>query len=144
MTSPQNNRPMEIRRRSSALDAHVGTRIRAHRKGARMTLQVLADKLGIAYQQLQKYETGINRVGAGRLMEIAEILNIPVASFFVMQGEGKQEMPSPLGSGAEAGAGMDATLQGHSLLISFLRIKDPAKRKQALVYVRALAEPEKR
>jgi transcriptional regulator with XRE-family HTH domain len=144
MTSPQNNRPMEIRRRSSALDAHVGTRIRAHRKGARMTLQVLADKLGIAYQQLQKYETGINRVGAGRLMEIAEILNIPVASFFVLQGEGTQETLAPNGSGAAAGAGMDATLQGHSLLISFLRIKDHSKRKQALAYVRALAEPEKR
>ena len=107
-----------------------------------MTLQVLADKLGIAYQQLQKYETGINRVGAGRLMEIAEILNIPVASFFVMQGEGTQETLTSGGPGA--GTGMDATLQGHSLLISFLRIKDPAKRKQALVYVRALAEPEKR
>ncbi len=131
----------EKRRRSGARDAHVGLRIRAHRKSAGMTLQVLADKLGIAYQQLQKYETGVNRVGAGRLMEIAEILDIPISNLFSAQDEAPLEMLAPLV--ASAGANTDVVLQGRSLFVSFLRIKDPAKRKLALSYVRKLAGLEK-
>ena len=100
-----------IRKRSSALDAHVGLRIRTHRKNAKLTLQVLADKLGIAYQQLQKYETGVNRVGAGRLMEIAEILDVPVASFFAVQEGAAQS--ALLTVGDSVGSNMDLALQGH-------------------------------
>ena len=131
-----------IRRRSSALDAHVGLCIRRHRQNAKLTLQVLADKLGIAYQQLQKYETGVNRVGAGRLMEIAEILDIPVASFFEAQDDATPSTLPPVGDAK--GSKMGVALQGRILLVSFMRIKDPAKRKLALSYVRALAEPDKR
>lgn len=120
------------RKRSRLLDAEVGQSIRLHRKNAKMTLQGLADRLGIAYQQVQKYETGVNRVGAGRLMEIAEILNIPVSSFFEA---------SHNGSGEETGDA-EAALQGRQLLVAFLRIKDPQKRKAALAYVRTLSEPD--
>jgi Predicted transcriptional regulators len=119
------------RKRSRLLDAEVGQSIRHHRKNAKMTLQGLADKLGIAYQQVQKYETGVNRVGAGRLMEIAEILDIPVSSFF--------EAP---GAGAVDGSDVEAVQQGHQVLASFLKIKDPQKRKAALTYVRSLGEVE--
>jgi len=118
------------------LDAEVGQAIRFHRKNAKMTLQGLADRLGIAYQQVQKYETGVNRVGAGRLMEIAEILNIPVASFF----------DNPRGQNDEAGAAVgddpDMALQGRQLLVWFLRIKDQQKRRAALAYIRSLVEQE--
>ena len=140
MMLSQKSGPAEKRRRSSALDAHVGMRIRAQRKDARMTLQALADRLGIAYQQLQKYETGVNRVGAGRLMEIAEILDIPVASLFALPGAAPQRASSTEAFEVEAGA--DVTKQGHNLLVTFLRIKDPAKRMQILSLVRAMAEGE--
>ena len=118
------------------LDAEVGQAIRFHRKNAKMTLQGLADRLGIAYQQVQKYETGVNRVGAGRLMEIAEILNIPVASFFD-NTRGQTEEP-----GAAMSDDPDTALQGRQFLVWFLRIKDPAKRRAALSYIRSLAEQE--
>jgi transcriptional regulator with XRE-family HTH domain len=113
------------------LDAEVGQSIRLHRKNAKMTLQGLADRLGIAYQQVQKYETGVNRVGAGRLMEIAEILNIPVANFFEGVREDAGNAPDP-----------EVALQGRQLLVSFMRIKDPQKRRTALAYLRSLAEQE--
>jgi len=124
--------PTDRRKRSRLLDAEVGQSIRLHRKNAKMTLQGLADRLGIAYQQVQKYETGVNRVGAGRLMEIAEILNIPVSNFFESTNNA---------SGEEAGDA-EAALQGRQLLVAFMRIKDPQKRKVALAYIRTLSEPD--
>lgn len=122
------------RKRSRMLDAEVGQSIRLHRKSAKMTLQGLADRLGIAYQQVQKYETGVNRVGAGRLMEIAEILNVPVASFF--------ETPYGRRGDDEAAADPEMALQGRQLLVSFMRIRDPQKRRSAIAYIRSLGENE--
>ena len=134
--------PMERSKRFSILDAEVGMRIRSHRKQAKMTLQVLADRLGIAYQQVQKYETGVNRIGAGRLMEIAEILDIPIASFFSGPSRSAHEKHSSVETAGTINASCDATLQGRQLLVSFLRIKDPNGRKLALAYVRSLAGTE--
>jgi transcriptional regulator with XRE-family HTH domain len=130
-SEPGSGSSSDRRKRSRLLDAEVGQSIRQHRKNAKLTLQGLADKLGIAYQQVQKYETGVNRVGAGRLMEIAEILNIPVANFF----------EAVSGSG-EAGGDAAATLEGRQLLVAFLKLKDPQKRKSALAYIQSLSETE--
>jgi transcriptional regulator with XRE-family HTH domain len=121
------------RKRSRMLDAEVGQSIRLHRKNAKMTLQGLADRLGIAYQQVQKYETGVNRVGAGRLMEIAEILNIPVAAFFEGPGTRNDEAHTN---------DPETALQGRQLLAAFMRIKDPQKRRAALAHIRALSDQE--
>jgi len=126
------------RKRSRILDAEVGQSIRLHRKSARMTLQELADKLGIAYQQVQKYETGVNRVGAGRLMEIAEILDITVAHFF----DKTQEQVEAAAISAETATDPELALQGRQLLVSFLRIKDAQKRRAVLAYIRSLLEQE--
>jgi transcriptional regulator with XRE-family HTH domain len=132
MKAAQGTGSTDKRRRSRMLDAEVGQSIRMHRKNAKMTLQGLADKLGIAYQQVQKYETGVNRVGAGRLLEIAEILSIPVASFF----------ENSRGMGGEAPSDAEATQQGRQLLHTFMRIKDPQKRRAALAYLKSLSEQE--
>ena len=64
------------------VDAHVGQRIRQRRWMSGMTQQQLAEKVGIKFQQIQKYETGMNRVSASRLWDIAEALSVPVAYFF--------------------------------------------------------------
>ena len=74
------------------VDAHVGKRIRHRRWMLGMTQQQLADRVGIKFQQIQKYETGMNRVSASRLYEIAGVLDVPVAFFF--EGLGG-EAPSP-------------------------------------------------
>jgi len=64
------------------VDSHVGKRIRHRRWMVGMTQQGLAEHVGIKFQQIQKYETGMNRVSASRLWDIARALEVPVAFFF--------------------------------------------------------------
>lgn len=70
------------------VDAHVGKRIRHRRWMIGMTQQQLADKVGIKFQQIQKYETGMNRVSASRLWDIADALGVTIAFFFEGLAEG--------------------------------------------------------
>lgn len=64
------------------VDVHVGKRIRHRRWMIGMTQQQLAEKVGIKFQQIQKYETGMNRVSASRLWDIAQSVDVPVSFFF--------------------------------------------------------------
>ncbi len=64
------------------VDVHVGKRVRHRRWMVGMTQQQLAGKVGIKFQQIQKYETGMNRISASRLWDIAEALQVPVSFFF--------------------------------------------------------------
>lgn len=64
------------------VDVHVGKRIRHRRWMVGMTQQKLAERVGIKFQQIQKYETGMNRVSASRLWDIADALSVPVSFFF--------------------------------------------------------------
>jgi len=73
--------------RTQDIDKHVGARVRERRIMLGLTQQQLADLIGVTYQQAHKYERGINRVSAGRLYEIAQVLSVPVNYFF----EGLQE-----------------------------------------------------
>ncbi len=69
-------------KRITERDASVGRKIRAVRLQRKLSQTALADGLGITFQQVQKYENGTNRVGAGRLADMAEILQIPISMFF--------------------------------------------------------------
>jgi transcriptional regulator with XRE-family HTH domain len=68
--------------RTQDIDRHVGARIRERRIMLGLTQQQLADLIGVTYQQAHKYERGINRVSAGRLFEVAQVLSVPVSYFF--------------------------------------------------------------
>ena len=70
------------KRQPTAADAKVGESIRAHRLIAGMSQSDLAEQLGVSFQQVQKYEKGANRVGAGRLPQIAGIFKIPISALF--------------------------------------------------------------
>src|SRR5437762_10680785 len=65
-----------------ARDVEVGRRIRSQRLVSRMSQTELANALGVTFQQVQKYEKGVNRVGAGRLAKIADTLGVPISFFF--------------------------------------------------------------
>ena len=72
------------------VDVHVGKRIRHRRWMIGMTQQQLADKVGIKFQQIQKYETGMNRVSASRLWDISDALGVSISFFFEgLSGESK-------------------------------------------------------
>ncbi len=64
------------------VDVHVGQRVRQRRWMMGMTQQALAERVGIKFQQIQKYETGTNRISASRLWDIAAALEVPVSFFF--------------------------------------------------------------
>jgi transcriptional regulator with XRE-family HTH domain len=79
--------------RTQDVDRHVGARVRERRIMLGLTQQQLADLIGVTYQQAHKYERGINRVSAGRLYEIAQVLSVPVGYFFDgLQGEGTRSV----------------------------------------------------
>ena len=69
-------------KRPDPVDVEVGHRIRIERLARGLSQTALANQLGVTFQHVQKYEKGVNRVGAGRLTKIAEVLGVPVGSFF--------------------------------------------------------------
>lgn len=73
------------------VDVHVGKRIRHRRWMIGMTQQQLAERVGIKFQQIQKYETGMNRVSASRLWDIAQVVDVPVSFFFEGLTEGQTD-----------------------------------------------------
>ncbi len=69
-------------RAPNTIDVRIGERVRARRTALGMSQDALANRLGITFQQVQKYEKGVNRIAASRLFDIAAILETPVAYFF--------------------------------------------------------------
>lgn len=89
------------------VDIHVGKRIRHRRWLIGKTQQQLAEQVGIKFQQIQKYETGANRVSASRLWDISDALDVPVSFFFEGlddegKGGGKSSVPDDLMGDKEA------------------------------------------
>ncbi|MDQ7080524.1 MAG: helix-turn-helix transcriptional regulator [Paracoccaceae bacterium] len=82
------------------VDVHVGKRIRHRRWMVGMTQQQLGEAVGIKFQQIQKYETGMNRVSASRLWDIAHAMDVPVSFFFEgLEGEGEQSATKATAAG---------------------------------------------
>src|SRR6266516_557469 len=122
-----NGMKMQRRSRVKAPDVHdvdVGRRIRAQRLVRRMSQTELANNLGITFQQVQKYEKGVNRVGAGRLARIAEVLNVPVAFFF--SGDMSPSVPS---DSASTGLSFLETAGAVRLVRAYSTIEDPQIRR---------------
>src|SRR3981081_2976553 len=69
-------------RRAAGRDAEAGRRLRSRRLECRRSQTERADRIGVTFQQVQKYEKGVNRIGAGRLQRISEALEVPISFFF--------------------------------------------------------------
>lgn len=113
------------------VDAHVGKRIRHRRWMIGMTQQQLADKVGIKFQQIQKYETGMNRVSASRLWDIADSLGVTIAFFFEGLNENSQT--------AQADSDMMADKEALELVRSYYAIPE-AQRRRLFDLARVLSE----
>jgi transcriptional regulator with XRE-family HTH domain len=107
-----------------ARDMDVGRRIRAQRLVCRMSQTELANNLGVTFQQVQKYEKGVNRVGAGRLSRIADVLSVPVAFFF--SGDMKVSEPS---DSAHTGLSFLETAGAVRLVRAYSQMEDPQIRR---------------
>jgi transcriptional regulator with XRE-family HTH domain len=118
-------------------DVFVGARVRFRRKELGLSQGKLAEKLGITFQQVQKYEKGVNRVGASRLADMARILSVPVSYFF------EDTERSDGSEGSAASMSNVLTMAGAAdLLRAYSRISNPALRKIVLSLARSLASEE--
>ncbi|AYD04395.1 helix-turn-helix domain-containing protein [Neorhizobium sp. NCHU2750] len=127
-------------RTPNAIDVHVGFQIKMHRKALRLSQTALADRLGITFQQIQKYEKGTNRVGASRLQSIAAILGIEVASLF--EGSPTNDATPLAVRDPEQLALREFLLStdGFELNQAFFKIRSADTRRQIVALARSLAE----
>lgn len=106
-----------------------------------MSQEKLGESLGVSFQQVQKYEKGTNRIGAGRLQNLSQILQVPIAYFYEdLADEGAHEASGFADSGAKFMTEMLTTSDGLEMTRSFLKIQDPKVRKRIVDLVRAIAD----
>lgn len=115
------NAERQHKRRVDIIDVEIGGRIRARRLTKGMSQTTLAKGLGVTFQQVQKYENGSNRVSAGRLRRIAEILEVPTAFFFPGSEQHATEVSPILTSAAQF---LD-TARAVRLVKAFSQIENP-------------------
>ena len=115
-------------KRAGAIDIAVAARVRTHRKALGLSQTDIAEKLGVTFQQVQKYENGTNRIGAGRLFELARILQVPIQSLYPEQSRGEPDSSSRNPPPQEL-AQLFVASDGWKLFRAFSKIKDPAVRK---------------
>jgi transcriptional regulator with XRE-family HTH domain len=138
----------EREHRPSPIDVHVGSRVRLRRTLLGMSQEKLGEALGLTFQQVQKYERGVNRIGASRLFDLARVLDVPISFFFDdMPGEQGLNAGRRLASGlAESQEGFDddalhrrETLE---LVRAYYRITDASVRKRVFDLIKSLAPVE--
>jgi transcriptional regulator with XRE-family HTH domain len=118
----------------NAIDVKLAQRVRARRLEIAMSQERLAELLGVTFQQVQKYEKGVNRIAASRLFDIAAALDMSVARFF--------ENISGRASSAASSANVEsalATSEGQQLVALFASIKSVKVRRRVLELARAVA-----
>jgi transcriptional regulator with XRE-family HTH domain len=133
-------------RRPNPIDVHVGGRVRLRRMLLGLSQEKLGERLGLTFQQIQKYEKGINRIGASRLFDLAQVLGVPVQFFY-------EEAAAAAGPYALVAVGYAETAEnaiveflrsrdGLELNKAFVRIADVKARRAIVDLVRSLAHDE--
>jgi transcriptional regulator with XRE-family HTH domain len=128
-------------KKPNPVDAHVGSRVRLRRMLLGMSQERLGESMGLTFQQVQKYEKGVNRIGASRLFQISKILDVPVQFFF-------EEAPQLDGNTSMGLAEPESetfileflnSREGLELNRAFVKIGDSKVRKGVVDLVRALS-----
>jgi transcriptional regulator with XRE-family HTH domain len=119
-------------------DRHIGSQIKARRNAIGMSQEKLGDMLGLTFQQVQKYEKGMNRVGAGRLLDIGTILQVPVTYFY----EGLSIDRFKVSSEDKATSLLLATTEGQRLIKAFSMIESPQLRRKLVDLIEVMSNPQ--
>ena len=148
-------KPSRVRRRTKKqpsrkgphpIDVHVGSRVRLRRNLLGMNQTKLAKAVGVTYQQIQKYEWGVNRVGASRLFNLSRVLDVPISFFF------EDLSPAAAGARKRRARGLSevpaAVLEPDllskretvELIRAYYRVTDPGLRKRVLDLLKALGK----
>ncbi len=138
--------------RPSPIDVHVGGRVRLRRTLMGLSQERLGEALGLTFQQVQKYERGVNRIGASRLFDLARVLDVPIGFFFDDMPDGVGGTTGGLPRRSSSGGFADAqdgfeddTLHRREtleLVRAYYRITDPAVRKRVFDLIKSLTPAE--
>lgn len=139
---PPRRKQRKTRGKPTWIDVHVGQRVRQRRTLLGYSQERLADALNLTFQQVQKYERGSNRVGAGRLYELSKALDVPVTYFF----EDLPDAPEGAASGpamqesAQRQYDADPMAQRETLLLvrAYYDVPDPAVRRRLLDLIKSM------
>lgn len=112
-------------KKPNPVDIHVGSRVRLRRMLLGMSQERLGNSMGLTFQQVQKYEKGVNRIGASRLFHISKILDVPVQFFF-------EEAPSAGETGSTPGM---AKADSESFILEFLNSREGLELNRAFVKI---------
>ena len=132
---------MTTSRKPNPIDAHVGARVRLRRLLVGMSQEKLGERVGLTFQQIQKYEKGVNRIGASRLYQFSDILEVPI-QFFFEDAPTIDGAPAP---GFTESGGTDFyydflnSREGLELNRAFMKIADPKIRRTIIDLVRSLS-----
>ncbi len=125
------------------VDVYVGKRLRMRRTILGMSQEAIGNAIGVTFQQVQKYERGINRMGSSRLYDFSRLLGVPVSYFF----EGYSEegvSPYPAGMAEEMPTDFEheklASRETLEMMRAYYRITDPHVRKRVFELVKSLAD----
>ena len=136
-----------MKKEPNPIDRHVGSRVRMRRVLLGMSQTKLGDALGLTFQQVQKYEKGVNRIGASRLQDMSKILDVAPAYFFD-GAAAASETPTGFAEESSSTYVVDflSTAEGLHLNKAFARIADPKVRRRIVELVTTLADasPEKK
>ncbi len=133
--------------RPSPIDVHVGSRIRLRRTLMGMSQERLGEALGLTFQQVQKYERGVNRVGASRLYDLSRVLDVPISFFFddmpdTLAGAtggnsvtGFADRVDSFGGGGDDPLAKRETLE---LVRAYYRITEPSVRKRVFELIKSM------
>jgi transcriptional regulator with XRE-family HTH domain len=142
---------VEKESRPSPIDIHVGSRIRLRRTLLGMSQERLGEALGLTFQQVQKYERGVNRVGASRLFDLSRVLDVPISFFF---DDLPESLANTYGSHIRGrAAGFSEMQDGFTddalnrretleLVRAYYRITDPAVRKRVFELIKSMGPVE--
>ena len=126
-----------MRKKTSPVDVHVGLRVRGRRILLGMTQTATAKALGVSFQQLQKYEKGVDRLTPSRLAMLASVLKVSITFFF----EGTAD-PQDVATMTDLGTQLSSSGTGVRLVQAFGAITDVRKRAAIVALVQALADRE--
>jgi transcriptional regulator with XRE-family HTH domain len=128
------------------VDVHVGKRLRLRRIILGMSQESIGTAIGVTFQQVQKYERGVNRMGSSRLFEFSKILSVPVSYFFEeFEGDVSPHMSAP-GMAEEAASNFEheqmTSRETMEMMRAYYRIRSPKIRKGVFELVKTLADNE--
>ncbi|GBE42494.1 helix-turn-helix protein [bacterium BMS3Bbin10] len=133
-------KPSAGKKSPNPIDVHVGSRVRLRRMLVGLSQEKLGRSMGLTFQQIQKYEKGLNRIGASRLYKLSQILNVPVGFFY----EGMNQVEGSASPGM-AEENTEAflyeflnTRDGLELNRAFVKVSDASIRKSVIDLVRSL------